>query len=302
MENPQPPALPERHQWHLESIAAAVAGCIAVTYALGLVISNLFLDQLGATDFGDFRPRAILVGIAFLTYLGTPAFVAVVPILVLNASQHFRLHRIFGFVLAVASVGFIVNRLPYDLGHFIVAVPTVCTFREVSIRFWRETYATQWPYLLLLVVAPAMSLAAVACAGRRITKLRLRIAIAGIALGLATQIYPFADSIYPSIRSAVGGGHPQLAEVFFNNEVESVTTRRLRQGHFLVWHTSGDTIILTDPNIGPITRTYLVRSDEVLAMIRTDAHVYFRDGEVKHVIRHSTKAPETNMSFPSPPP
>src|SRR4051812_38473579 len=95
-----------------ERVAKASAAVLAVLYAVGLVITNMFLGLLGAPDFSDLRPRAVLVGFAFAVYLAIPLCLIVAPLFVFDIARRYSWRRTPSILCAFGSAGALFFLLP----------------------------------------------------------------------------------------------------------------------------------------------------------------------------------------------
>jgi hypothetical protein len=291
-------------QQRIEPIAKVVAATLAAFYAIGLIITNMFLGSLGASDFSDLRPRTILVGMAFAIYVAVPLGLAVVPLYVFAFVRRHTMHRFAATAAAVAmAVGF-AFLLPAPFEFFIVATGRHGGFTTLSTRFWREAYqdSSQWPYILVLILLPMAGLAVASIRQRILSPDVKKGAYVLALLGVVSQMIAFADSVYPELQSSIGGGHPELVELVFQKAGADTSVRRIPDGYYLLWHIADDTLVLTGATEGPVSHSYFVRRSDVATMIRTPAHVRLRDSAVQHIIAHSEwGACETKLTLPPPP-
>jgi hypothetical protein len=170
-------------------------------------------------------------------------------------------------------------------------------------RFWDEVYGTywQWPHLVLLVVVPCFLLLR-ARLERTVLRAGLRSSLIFLLVaGIVYQIIPFSGDVYPAIAASVGGGHPRLVEISFQPSFQQSTFGKMPNGYYLLWHETSDSVVLTGANDGPLARTYLIRSDHVLAMVVHDAHVRLRDGAIESVVLHGNGTCDMQQHFAAPP-
>jgi hypothetical protein len=288
----------------VETIAKTAAGVIAGAYALGLIISNMFLSSFGASDFAVIRPRLVLVGIAFVLYLTLPVCLGIVPTLIIaRALRQRRLPAILRIALAVLALATLIVVLPLPFDIFLWSLPHYSRL-AFWVRFWREIYGSlwQWPYIVGLIVVPLYILGLKRTTNHNLPA-KWRVALIGaIIAGVLSQIYAYSTDVYPAVEPAAGGGHPDLVEVFFSPAIQAATSGRLPNGNYLLWHATPESLVLTGANLGPVTRAYVVPSREVVPMFVRDAHVRLRDDVITSVIAHDSPPNcDTPQSFAAPP-
>jgi hypothetical protein len=272
----------------LKHAAAVLAGC----YATGLVITNIFLGDLGAPDFSDLRPRAILVGIAFAIYVAAPVALVAMPITTWKLSRRWLASAAPRVIISIAVFVVLIPAIAFPF-EWALASPRVCGFIEQTSRFWNDSYGTiQWHHVVLVII-PAIvllwrdSIVMLPQAVRRC-------AILLVVFGTVCQIMPFARYVYPLISAGVGGGQPELVEISLRRDARTLA----KDGHYLLWHASPEVLVLTRASPGPIDHTYLVTLNSLQSMVRLPAHVMLDDMSVKEIRTHSTAGYEQTVNFP----
>jgi hypothetical protein len=272
----------------LERTAKTAAAAIALTYSLGLIVSNVFLGELGTNDFDVLRARLVLVGMNFCLYLALPTSIAILPAVITQVLRHSSASPARRHVDAVLGTMVAVIIFPAPFDPFVWGVPHYSS-AWFWIRFWNEVYGGywQWPYIALLIATPVIILARAALSQTRVSSTVRAILIVLIVAGVISQVIPFALNVYPVIDASVGGGQPRVIRAFFKPEFHQAINGTLPNGnYYLLWHTTSESLVLSGANEGPIDRTYIVRPENMMSMIVYDAHVRSRGGDVESVVLH----------------
>jgi hypothetical protein len=265
----------------LDAPAKWLAGMAASAYVLGVLLTNLALFRFGAADFSALRPRAVVVGLAFLFYIALPLLLFAGP---LAAALRWLPTRPLWLRVMAPSVGTLVlaKYLPVP---FIYFIPHLHPFAvsERWLRFWAFVYGNEFLALTLVaLVLPAMLLGA----SVRVAFLaRVRpILLLVFGLGVFGHTYPYVLCVAYSVASEVGGFLPRVVYLVpASDQSPLVTAIKTRLGAdlgsdpFVLWYESGDTLIVTPAAKGPMEHKIIVMQAAcVSARLATSAKVKVR--------------------------
>jgi hypothetical protein len=212
----------------LETAAKFVAGLTTLAYATGVITINIYLHQLGITDFSFAKPKLLLTGILVLsTYL------------LLAAPLFFLFSKLFGRRIAGWSDLPRVRDLAPPVGAFllllIIASGYFCFGEEPAMGqetvWWIheqmgkadmltqcvETVMVAGGIYLPILLAAFCGFHAVAILNPATPRTRRRISFESFHLALALLflllstlvfVYFFALTFYPAVPQAFGGGQP----------------------------------------------------------------------------------------------
>ncbi|HEY1527878.1 MAG TPA: hypothetical protein VGH51_16720 [Candidatus Angelobacter sp.] len=193
----------------IEKITKAIVAVVAVSYALGMVVSNQYLIALGASDFSSVRPKYILTGGWVLIMMVLSALPVLLPLISCEKLLSWGSLLLFGLGLLFS-----------------------CLAGAGLLRFLRFDYA--WLNEQHEVLKTAGTLAAVCCicggllviAIRKVRLIEIarsqwmgHVVVALIVCCLLALVTSqVAGHIYGHIPEAMGGGKAVMAYIILNDK------------------------------------------------------------------------------------
>ena len=268
----------------LETCAKIAAASIAALYVLGLIITNLQLALYHVNDFSIVRARHILTGVGFCIYLGAPLILWILP-----AEVASLVPRRYSIVFFAACLVGSTCLFPTACQYFLAPLYTNHSALSAVTVFWNQYYGIALWNMTTLWIIPSSVLYAINRWPAYIPNLfkfrHLFIFFSG--LGVISQIAVYAYFIHPNVSASVGGGQPEVVDVFFKlsctlPQNASATSSRTN-GHAvgaIVWHRDEVNTHLTFARdfAGPSKpgrHVYSIRNDEIEALRHISASVLF---------------------------
>jgi hypothetical protein len=235
-------SLPKAEDW-----LKTVLGAVAVVYAFGVVISNIFYADYGFADFGFLRPRYVMAGISFIAFAVLPLIVIALPrFLYLLAPELFaRRWQAASLTIGLFAIG--VYCAPMPLWSFI---PFLSRADEASL-FGELYFWTLYVFPTALVTVVTFWLACTVLIYRSVLHLGprgVRLTRVVLVIGVLSLPIPFAKWVFPNIDQAAGGGQPELADLILKQPIPELGINAPRQTAALggkiipaiLWHRAED--------------------------------------------------------------
>ncbi|HEY1939957.1 MAG TPA: hypothetical protein VGJ33_18665 [Candidatus Angelobacter sp.] len=212
-----------------EKIAKAAALVLAVSYALGVLISNQYLMALGVSDFASLRPKYIITGLWTIVLI----LLAVLPIWAAKEATSFpRSNKIVAAgVLFVVACAFLVALEPFVFSLLGYDIRLIRWFTGDASRndiakiksFYRACFSVillVWSGIACSAIMIARIKRMARSSGRQMMAMY---AIVGlfVCTTLASVGYTIANNIYGHIPAASGGGRPLQGRLILNKDGEA---------------------------------------------------------------------------------
>lgn len=193
----------------IEKIIKAIVAIVALSYGLGMVVSNQYLISLGASDFSSVRPKYILTGGWVLLMMILAALPVLLPLIGCDRFFSWRTPLLFGLGILFSYLG---------------SRGLLC-FLRFDYR-WRNEQKAVIITAIILVAVCCICAGLLVFAVRRVRKIQFagsqwmgNLVIALMVcflLGLVTS--QVADHIYGHIPEAMGGGKSVMAFIILNDK------------------------------------------------------------------------------------
>lgn len=216
-----------------EKITKSAALVVAVSYALGVLISNQYLVTLGVSDFASLKPKYIITGLWTILLIVLAALPVLMPMAAVKSYPN-RNKYFISAVFFVVACAFLVAFEPFVfmlLGSDI-SVKSVLDGTATQRQIVESNLFYTACFKLIVVVWVGVSLTAFMIArAKRLTNTNIRskhfgatiYAVIGLfvcaTLGAAT--HNVAVDIYSHIPAASGGGQPTIGRLILNKDGEA---------------------------------------------------------------------------------
>jgi hypothetical protein len=194
----------------VEKITKAVVAVLAISYALGMAVSNQYLIALGSSDFSSVRPKYVLTGFWVLLVMLLSSFPVLLPAMVCDRlDKKAALLAVLGLIFSGLVGGLFLLILHFDY-RWLNEQPDVIKTATVL------TGTTCICALLVIIGIRRL---------RRIQNIGSQImgyVVVGVMLCslLATVTFQISQHIYNHIPEAMGGGKAVLAFFILNEKGE----------------------------------------------------------------------------------
>ena|SRR5579864_3419586 len=213
-----------------EKITKAAALVLAVSYALGVLISNQYLVALGVSDFASLRPKYIITGLWTIVLILLAALPFWAAMEAIRAFSHKNV--IFaGALLFVVACAFLLALEPFVfslLGCDISLKPLLDGHASMSdITQSKSFYKACFSVILVVwtgIVFSAIMIGRIKRMAKSSRKQPMAMyAIVGlfVCTTLASAGYTIATGIYGHIPAASGGGQPLKGRLILNKDGEA---------------------------------------------------------------------------------
>jgi hypothetical protein len=214
-----------------EKITKSAALVVAISYALGVLISNQYLVTLGVSDFASLKPKYIITGLWTIFLIMLAALPVLMPMAAVKSYPH-RNKYFISVIFFVVACAFLVVLEPFIfflLGSDIrlkSVLDGTATERQIaeSNLFYTaclKLIAVVWVGILFTasIIARAKRLANTSSKHFSVTIYAVIGLFVCATLGAAT--HNVAVDIYNHIPAASGGGQPTVGRLILNKDGEA---------------------------------------------------------------------------------
>jgi hypothetical protein len=211
-----------------DDILKAATVAFGSFYVLGLIVANTHLLNLDVSDFSAFHPRLVMTGALFALYFGLVllaiALLVILPQLTYSNLPIPRLLKLVSVIVATACLGYFFCLFAITYTTAFYAVPFapvhgfVATYKFVILELGSGPSYSFLAFLLLALIwlTPARNFVA--------GNLGLQLMSIGLLiLGFGSLLVQFADDVYPRLKYNLGGGQPQIAQIFLDGGADAKT-------------------------------------------------------------------------------
>lgn len=248
---------------------------VSVLFAIGLVISNLFLMNIGWADFALIRVSYVLVGLCFVCYVSIPLAIVAVPyVLSRHGDGRWRTHVLLRWIMPPLAVLACIMVLPWLLRPFVsdgVAAGAPLRIHGIVWSLW----ATSAPGLAGILIVVSAFASILYDRPKRAVGHRPKGRIFAMVVGCLMLPVPYSFNVFPNINRAVGGGQPAFANISFDRPIPDLPGGVLlpTQGHTAYTYDSLLILYGNDSHlyVAPYRRqqrlqVYLLRAENVLSV------------------------------------
>ncbi len=213
---------------HVEGIGRVVAFATVILYVIGLVVTNVYLFGLGASDFTVLRTRFILTGALVVTiiFLATIALIVPLVFVVWSVIKVFEAKRTGKWT----NLDWMQTTLPLLVFFYFIGIWVTVTQSGLG---WKSPMLANIDPPSNNAVLLLVSFSTISALGLMIHILRKRrdgesnfpaAIILGASYLVATlwvmflAIDPIAATVYPAVPEQFGGGKPKQVEIVLSDD------------------------------------------------------------------------------------
>lgn len=210
----------------VESIAKIGALTGIVLYAIGLLVTNVYLADYGFTDFAIVKPQCIIVGAWTLALLCLASLPSVFFLLVASESKLQPRWRKVGAVGALVFGLYVATFLAFvfDALFLGTSVLTFVDLQQQELVYLKNGVPDWWALLVIMNAYWLLFFRANPSLNGPVWKYRTALVVMAIPFVIGSALVVGHD-VFPYANREVGGGRPINAVIQFNSEGKEVVDR-----------------------------------------------------------------------------
>jgi hypothetical protein len=181
----------------LEQVGKIVIGVFAVSYGIGLMVTNQYLMTIGVSDYSSVRPKYVLTGLWALLFIISATIPLLIPVLFYDKTDtlRFRYQMLVVNFATTCGVAIGIDLAIFGVLHLDFSAVKISVLLVWLIGWWLELFLVM--YAVNLALKP--------------NKPRKRISgivVAALLLctGLAQSMHFIGENLYSHMPEASGGG------------------------------------------------------------------------------------------------